>query len=194
MRGMSRQWGAALRMLLCCTVLLGVAYPLAITAVARTVVPDRADGQQVVHQGRVVGSALLGQDSPGADWFQPRPSHPGRSGENSGGSNLSPVSDEHRAIVRQRAQELRRDNPDAPEEIPADALTASASGLDPQISPEYARWQAPRVAAARGLPVGVVRDLVEQHVRGRSLGFLGQPRVNVLELNVAVAQVPRHVG
>ncbi|WP_116115932.1 potassium-transporting ATPase subunit KdpC [Austwickia chelonae] len=194
MRGMSRQWGAALRMLLCCMVLLGVVYPLVITAVAQTVVPGRANGSPVVHEGRVAGSALLGQDSPGAEWFQPRPSHPGRSGEGSGGSNLSPLSPEQRGAVQRRADELRRENPDAPGGIPADALTASASGLDPQISPEYARWQVPRVAAARGLPVAAVQGLVDAHVEGRSLGFLGQPRVNVLELNIAVAQAHRHAG
>ena len=123
----------------------------------------------------------------GAEWFQGRPSASDAAGDTSGGSNLGPDNPDLAAAVAQREKDLRAANPDAPQPIPADALTASASGLDPDISPAYARWQAPRVAAARGLEQTRVLQLVDQHVRRAPLGFLGQDRVNVLELNVALA-------
>ncbi|MBM6402380.1 potassium-transporting ATPase subunit KdpC [Phycicoccus sonneratiae] len=186
----TRQLGAALKALLVLTVLCGVLYPAAILAVG-LVVPDRANGQPVVVGGREVGSALLGQPPSGPEWFQGRPSASDSSGDVSGGSNYGPSNPDLAADVAEREKALRAANPDAPQQIPADALTTSASGLDPDVSPEYARWQVARVAAARGLEQTRVLRLVDQHVREAPLGFLGQDRVNVLELNVALAGLTR---
>ena len=183
---MTRQLGAAVRALLVLTVVCGVLYPAAVLVVA-LLVPDRAAGQPVVVGGREVGSALLGQPPSGPEWFQGRPSASDASGDTSGGSNLGASNPDLAATVAEREAALRAANPDAPPTIPADALTASASGLDPDISPGYARWQAPRVAAARGLEESRVLQLVDQHVTRAPLGVLGQDRVNVLELNVALA-------
>ncbi len=188
---MTRQLSAALKALLVLTVLCGVLYPAAILAVG-LLVPDRAAGQPVEVGGREVGSALLGQPPSGAEWFQGRPSASDASGETSGGSNLGPSNPDLATAVAEREQALRAANPDAPQDIPADALTASGSGLDPDVSPAYARWQAPRVAAARGLDVSQVLRLVGDHVRPAPLGgLMGQDRVNVLELNVALAALGR---
>ncbi len=184
----TRHLAAAARLLVVMTVLLGLLYPMAITAAGRAM-PHRADGTLVAADGRVAGSALLGQPPSAPQWFQSRPSASEASGETSGGSNLAPGSSEQAGAVAQRAEELRAVNPDAPSAIPADALTASASGLDPDISLEYAAWQAPRVAAARGLAPDAVRRLVEEHTRSALLGFIGQDHVNVLELNVALARL-----
>lgn len=186
----TRQLGAALKALLVLTVICGVLYPAAILAVG-LVVPDRAAGQPVVVDGREVGSALLGQPPSGDEWFQGRPSASDAAGDTSGGSNYGPNNPDLAAEVAEREQALRAANPDAPQDIPADALTTSASGLDPDISPEYARWQVARVAEARGLEQSRVLQLVDQTVREAPLGFLGQDRVNVLELNVALAALGR---
>ena len=182
---MTRQLGAAVRALLVLTVVCGVLYPAAMLGVA-LLVPDRAAGQPVLLGGREVGSALLGQPPSGPEWFQGRPSVSDASGDTSGGSNLGPSSPQLAATVAQREDALRLANPDVAQTIPPDALTASASGLDPDISPEYARWQAPRVAAARGLDLDRVIRLVDEHVTSAPLGVLGQDRVNVLALNVAL--------
>lgn len=186
----TRQLGAAIKALLVLTVICGVLYPAAILAVG-LVVPDRAVGQPVIVDGREVGSALLGQPPSGGEWFQGRPSASDSAGDTSGGSNHGPNNPDLAADVAEREQALRAANPDAPQPIPADALTTSASGLDPDISPEYARWQVARVAAARGLEESQVLRLVEDHVRTAALGFVGQDRVNVLELNVALADLTR---
>lgn len=186
----TRQLGAALKALLVLTVLCGVLYPAAVLAVG-LVVPGRAAGQPVVVDGREVGSALLGQPPSGAEWFQGRPSASDSAGDTSGGSNYGPNNPDLAADVAAREQALREANPDAPQDTPADALTTSASGLDPDISPEYARWQVARVAAARGLEQARVLRLVDQAVREAPLGFIGQDRVNVLELNVALAALGR---
>jgi potassium-transporting ATPase KdpC subunit len=186
----TRQLGAALKALLVLTLICGVLYPAAILAVG-LVVPDRAAGQPVVVGGREVGSALLGQPPSGPGWFQGRPSASDSAGDTSGGSNYGPDNPDLAADVAEREKALREANPAAPEEIPADALTTSASGLDPDISPEYARWQVSRVAAARGLEHSAVLRLVDEHVRHAALGFVGQDRVNVLELNVALATLGR---
>ena len=180
-----RQLFAALKALLALTVLLGVLFPATILA-AGLVVPGQANGSLIEVDGKTVGSSLLGQAAEGPQWFQARPSASDHSGETSGGSNLGPSSSDLATTVKEREAALRQANPDAPATIPADALTASGSGLDPHISPEYAAYQVPRVAAARGMSVDQVQRLVAAHTEHAALGFIGQDRVNVTELNVAL--------
>ena len=182
---MRRQLVPALVVFLSLTVLTGLAYPLAITGAAQVAFPSRADGSLVERDGRVVGSRLIGQQFSGERDFQPRPSAAGDGYDAmaSSASNLGTTNPELLKEVRERRAAYRSDNRAA---APVDALTASGSGLDPHISPENARLQAPRVAAARGLPVAAVLALVTEHTDGRSLGFLGEPGVNVLELNLAL--------
>ncbi len=186
MRGFTRQLAAALKMFAVLSVLLGLAYPLAVTGVAQVAFREAADGSLVERDGRVVGSSLIGQAFTDPRYVQPRPSTSDYAGDTSGGANLSPVGSQQLTQVHARATALRAANPAAPADIPADALTASSSGLDPDISAGYAAWQAPRIAAARGVPLDAVQELIAQHTSGRTLGFLGQPRVNVLELNLAL--------
>jgi K+-transporting ATPase ATPase C chain len=181
----TRQLWAALKALLALTVLLGVLYPAAVLAVG-LVVPGPAKGSLIEVDGKVVGSSLLGQAAEGPQWFQARPSASDYTGDTSGGSNLGPSSTDLATTVQEREAALREANPDAPATIPADALTASGSGLDPHISPEYAAYQAPRVAQARGMSVEQVQQLVAAHTQQAALGFIGQDRVNVTELNVAL--------
>ncbi|WP_299038378.1 potassium-transporting ATPase subunit KdpC [uncultured Pseudokineococcus sp.] len=185
--------GACLRLLLVMTLLLGVAYPGAVLLVGR-LVPERADGSPVRVDGRVVGSALLGQSVPegpeGDAWFHPRPSAAGDGYDplSSGASNLGPSSPELLALVEERrARVAEREGVD-PALVPADALTASGSGLDPHVSPAYAALQVPRVARERGLPEDEVRAMVDDATTGRWLGVVGQPAVEVLALNVAVEE------
>lgn len=182
---MTRQLLAATKALLVLTLVCGVGYP-AVVLLAAQLVPGRAAGQPVLVDGREVGSHLLGQPDGGPGWFQGRPSASGSSGETSGGSNLGPTNPDLAAAVDDRAAALRAANPDAPAGIPPDALTASASGLDPDISPAYALWQVPRIATVRGLDESVVRRIVIDRVEDPPLGMLGQARVNVLGLNVAL--------
>lgn len=186
-RDLSRQLAAAARLLLVLTVLLGVLYPAAVWAVGRAV-PDRADGSLVEADGTAVGSRLLGQAFEGDQWFQSRPSAVDHDGLGSAPSNLGPSNEDLvAAIDERRATVAEREGVD-PDQVPADALTASASGLDPHISPEYAALQVPRVARERGLPEDEVRELVRDATSGRDLGFLGEPTVNVLELNASLEQ------
>nr|WP_300149668.1 potassium-transporting ATPase subunit KdpC [Propionicimonas sp.] len=182
-----RQLLAGLRMLLVMTVLLGLAYPAAITLAARAF-PAQADGSLVTAaDGRVAGSALLGQAFTGPEWFQPRPSASDYSGETSGGTNLSPASADQQQARQERRAALERDNPDAVGPVHEDALTASASGLDPHISLAYARWQVPRVAAARGVPAVDLEALIDAATEHAPLGYLGQDGVNVTRLNLALS-------
>jgi len=183
-----RQSLAGLRLLLVLTVVLGLAYPMAVYGVGR-LVPDRADGSMLTVDGSVVGSRLIGQAFDGDEWFLPRPSVAGDGYDPlaSGASNLGPENPDLLATVTERKQEVADREGVDPSAVPADAVTASGSGLDPDISPEYARLQVDRVARVRGLEPTVVRQLVDDHVQGRDLGFLGEPRVNVLELNAALA-------
>ncbi|MGV8881180.1 MAG: potassium-transporting ATPase subunit KdpC [Rhodoglobus sp.] len=192
-----RQTWTAVRALVILTVVLGVAYPLAVTAIGQTAFANNANGQVLKVDGTVVGSALIGQSFTDADgvalpeWFQSRPSAAG-SGYDAGassGSNLGPENKDLITAIADRQAAIEALDSVPLDEIPADAVTASASGLDPHISPEYALLQVPRIANARGLGEDTVRALVESMIQGRDLGYLGEPTVNVLELNIALAQL-----
>lgn len=184
---MRTQIAVALRMTLATLVLTGLAYPLAITALAWVLMPYRADGSLLDLGGRVVGSELIGQVFSNPAYFQARPSAAGAGGYDaaaSSGSNLGPTSKKLRDRVAAEIERLRAENPQAKGFIPIDLVTASGSGLDPHVSPEGACWQIPRVAAARGIPVEEIEALVASRVEGRTFGLLGEPRVNVLLLNL----------
>ncbi|MBL8774800.1 MAG: K(+)-transporting ATPase subunit C [Acidimicrobiales bacterium] len=186
---MRRQLLPALRLLAVFTVLVGIAYPLFVTGVAQVAFPDQAAGSIVTVDGEAVGSSLLGQEFTGDEYFESRPSAAGDGYDaaSSGPSNLGPSNPDLLAAVEERAVTYReRNGLDADAAVPVDAVTASASGLDPHISVANARLQAERVAAARGLPVEDVLALVDDHTEGRALGFLGEVGVNVLELNLAL--------
>lgn len=194
-----RQTWTAVRALLILTVVLGVGYPLAITAIGQLALNNNANGQLVRVDGEAVGSALIGQaftDADGAalpEWFQSRPSAAGSGydGGASSGSNYGPENEDLIAAIADRQAAIEDLDGVTREHIPADAVTASGSGLDPHISPAYARLQVPRVAQARGLSDQVVADLVESMIQGRDLGYLGEPTVNVLKLNIALAELNR---
>ncbi len=183
-----RQALAAVRLLLVMTVLLGITYPLVITGVAQVIAPFQANGSRLTtSQGHVVGSALIGQSFDGPQWFQSRPSVSDYSGQTSGGSNLSPASVEQSDARATREADLRAANPDAVGPVPEDALTASASGLDPHISPAYALWQVPRVSKSRNIDPDRLAALITAATEPAPLGFLGQDGVNVTRLNLALA-------
>ncbi|TDT34389.1 potassium-transporting ATPase subunit KdpC [Naumannella halotolerans] len=193
-RSLGRTAAVAVRSMIVLTVLV-IAYGLVITAVGQLLWNHRANGSMVTDaSGEVVGSALLGQSfadpagNPLPEYFQPRPSAAGDGYDatSSAGSNAGPENPDLIAAIEQRRAEVAAFNRIAPEAVPADAVTASASGLDPDISPAHAGIQVRRVAEARGLPVSEVQDLVIAHTQDRDLGFLGEPRVNVLELNIAL--------
>jgi K+-transporting ATPase ATPase C chain len=184
-----RQLVPALLILIVFTVLTGLIYPLVVTGVAQVAFPNRADGSLIKRDGKVVGSKLIGQNFSAPRYFQPRPSAAGDGydGMSSSASNLGPSNPVLISDVRKRVAVYRRVNRvPANVAIPADAVTASGSGLDPNISPANARLQAPRVARARGLPLGDVLAAIDDHADGPSLGFLGERGVNVLELNLAL--------
>ncbi|MGY1754804.1 potassium-transporting ATPase subunit KdpC [Blastococcus sp. SYSU D01042] len=187
-----RQLVAAVRFLALATVVLGLLYPLAMTGLAQLVAPGRADGSLVRVDGEVVGSTLVGQaftdagGQPLPQYFQSRPSASGYDGAASGGSNLGPNSAELVELVEARRAAVAELEGVDVADVPADAVTASASGLDPDISPEYAAIQVDRVAAARGVPADAVRELVVEHSSGRDLGVMGAPHVRVLGLNLAL--------
>jgi potassium-transporting ATPase KdpC subunit len=196
-RSTFRSTGVAIRLTLLSTVVLGIAYPLAVWGVGQAAFHDQANGSMVTSSdGTVVGSSLIGQSSAGsaatsARWFQSRPSAAGEDGYDasaSSGSNLGPNNPDLLKAVDERKQQVAEADGVSPDDVPADAVTASGSGLDPDISPEYALQQVSRVASARGLSESTVRNLVEAHTEGRQLGFLGEPVVNVLELNLALAK------
>jgi len=180
----------ALRATVVTLVLTGLAYPLAVTGLSQLLFPARANGSLVTDErGEAVGSELIGQRFAQAAYFQPRPSAAGEAGYDataSGGSNLGPTSAKLQARARADAERLRAENPDARGPVPAELLAASGSGLDPHLSPEAARWQVPRVARARGVSPERLLVLLESEAEGRTFGFLGEPRVNVLSLNLAL--------
>lgn len=205
---------AGLRALLVLTVVCGVLYPLAVTGVAQGIFPDKANGSEITENGKVVGSELIGQRydlplkkgqetaAPDLKWFQPRPSNGlGTNSVNtryklilSGATNRSGDNKELIDWVTAAKAAVVKDNsvpghPVSPSEVPADAVTSSGSGLDPAISPAYAQLQVRRVAERNHLPVDRVEKIVEQHTDGRILGFVGEPRVNVLQLNIALKQL-----
>ena len=185
----ARQLWAAIRMIVVMTVLLGLAYPMVMTGVAQVAFSDHADGSLVERDGAVIGSSLVGQGFDARpDYFQTRPSAAGQGYDplSTSASNLGPENPDLLAAIEQRRTAAAELDGTAPGDIAPDALLASASGLDPHISPEYAEQQVVRVAAARGLDVAQVQDLVDENTIGRSLGFLGEPRVNVLLLNLAL--------
>jgi len=209
-----RQYGAALRTLLLLTVLLGLAYPLAMTALAQVAFGDNANGSLVVRGGKTVGSDLIGQaftrpvlkdgkptkDAEGnpvveADprYFQSRPSAAGLGYDptSTSASNLGPENKDLIASIKDRRATAAKLDGVNPAQVAPDALLASGSGLDPHISPAYAQEQIPRIARERGLTQAQVRALVSQNTQGRTLGFLGEPRVNVLDLNLALDASPR---
>jgi len=180
----------ALRVTAVTLVVTGLVYPLVMTGVSKALLRDRANGSMVANdKGQVVGSELLGQSFERPGYFQPRPSAAGDKGfdaTNSGGSNLGPTSKKLRDRVTEAVAKIKKENPNAPGEVPAELVTASGSGLDPHLSPAGAMWQVPRIAKARSVSQERVRQLVEANIEGRDLGFLGEPRVNVLLLNLAL--------
>lgn len=190
----STVWMQAIRVLLVMTVLTGLAYPAAVTGLAHVLFPRQAAGSLLARDGEVVGSELIGQPFSDPRYFWPRPSATQGVPYNamaSGASNLGPTNRELVKTVRARATALRSAHPGAADPVPMDLVTASGSGLDPHISVAAALYQVPRVARARGMDERMVQDLVYRHVEGRTLGFLGEPRVNVLRLNLALDALGR---
>jgi K+-transporting ATPase ATPase C chain len=194
-----RQLLTGLRMTIALLVLLGIAYPLVVTGVAQALFKDDANGSLVKQNGHVVGSSLLGQNfvdkngNPLPQYLQPRPSAAGANGYDamaSGGSNLGPSNQTLLDDVKQRADAYRSFNGLSPSaQVPVDAVTASGSGLDPDISVANARLQAPRIAKARGLDVNVVTKVIADHTQARQFGVLGEDNVNVLDVNLALDQL-----
>jgi potassium-transporting ATPase KdpC subunit len=182
---MKEQLRTAIRMTLVTTLLLGIVYPLVVTGLAQLLFPRQANGSLITTNGKIVGSSLIGQPFRSAQYFHSRPSAAGPAGYDgtaSGGSDLGPTNKALLDRVTASVTELRRENPAAP--IPIDLVTMSGSGLDPDISPAAAEFQIPRVARERHMSEDALRKLVEKHTAGRTFGFLGEPRVNVLELNL----------
>ncbi|UYM04589.1 potassium-transporting ATPase subunit KdpC [Solicola gregarius] len=189
---LARQTLTGLRAFLVLTVILGIAYPVAVWAVGRAAFPDNATGQLVEVAGTPVGSAIIGQQFNEPNLFHSRPSAGSYDPLASGPSNLGPSNPDLLKQIDRRRTEVAESEGIAPADVPADALTASGSGLDPYISPEYAELQVPRVARLNGLTVGRVELLLEATTDGRILGYLGEPKVNVLELNLAVQNAADH--
>jgi potassium-transporting ATPase KdpC subunit len=198
---MLREIRPAIVLVITLTLITGVAYPFAITGIAQVIFPDKAQGSLVERDGKVVGSALIGQEFTSEGYFHGRPSatttpDPNDSTKsvpapynaaNSGGSNLGPTNKSLIERIQGDIEKLKQENPSA--QVPSDLVTTSGSGLDPHISPEAALFQVPRVAKARNLPENQIRQLVAENTSDRLVGLLGEPRVNVLQLNLALDRV-----
>lgn len=190
---MKKNLMTAVLMTIVTTIVLGIIYPLVVTAIAQVVFPEKANGQIISRDGKAVGSRIIGQPFAGPAYFHSRASAAGNGYDaaNSGGTNLGPTNQKLIDRVKQDVATLQRETPG--KSIPADMVTTSASGLDPHISPANADFQVPRVARERNLSEEQLRQLVAKHTEGRQLGFLGEPRVNVLELNLELeARFPLH--
>jgi potassium-transporting ATPase KdpC subunit len=192
---LSQLW-PALRINIFLTILLGVGYPLAVTGISQLIFPYQANGSLITKGDQVLGSELIGQNFTKPEYFQPRPSAAGNDGYDptaSGGFNYGPTSQKLIDRVKASVDKFRKENPDYSGPIPADMLTGSGSGLDPDISPASAQAQSARVAKARGISPDQLSQLVAQYTRPPDLGLLGEPRVNVLKLNLALdQQYPKH--
>jgi K+-transporting ATPase ATPase C chain len=185
---MIKHLGTSVRVTIVSIVLLGIVYPLAMTGIAQALFPRQANGSLVTVNGKVVGSAIIGQLWTKPQYFHGRPSAAGKGYDptQTGGTNYGPTSKKLIASTKAMIAQLEKDNPDASGPPPMDLVTSSASGIDPDISPEAAYWEAPRVAKARSMPLATVNALIARHIEGRTFGFLGEPRANVLELNLAL--------
>jgi K+-transporting ATPase ATPase C chain len=184
---MRRQLPAAAGMLLLFTLLTGLVYPLVVTGIAQVAFHDKANGSLLERGGTVVGSSAIGQAFTGAEYFHPRPSAVAYDPRDSGGANLGPTNPELLKSIRKNAEAYRAENGLPTDyDVPVDAVTSSASGLDPMISVTNAKLQAPRVAEARGLSLEQVLGLVDENTTKRGLGFLGESGVDVLDLNLAL--------
>ena len=184
-------WMTSIRFTLVTAVLLGLGYPLFVTGVAAVIFPHQAAGSLILKDGQIVGSELLAQSFTSDKYFHPRPSAAGNGYDAtaSSGSNLAQSSKTLIDRIQGSINKLAAENPGKP--VPIDLVTTSASGLDPDITPDAAYFQAPRVAKARGIAEDSIRQLIVQHIAGRQLGFLGEPRVNVLELNLALDKLAK---
>ncbi len=188
---MWKQFGPAFKITLLMTVLTGLAYPLLVTGLSQVFFSNAANGSLVRVNGQIVGSALIGQNFSKPGYFHPRPSATGSDGYDasaSAGSNLGPTSQKLMDRVKASVEQFRKENPDYAGPIPADMVTTSGSGLDPDISQASAEAQAPRVAKARGVSLDQIQQVINARAKGRILGFLGEPRVNVLEVNLDLDQ------
>jgi len=185
---LSKNLITAVLMTVVTTVMLGIAYPLIVTVIAQTVFPNQANGQLIVKDGTLIGSRILGQPFSSAGYFRPRPSAAGTGYDatSSGGTNLGPTNKKLIDAVKAAVDDARRENSSMP--VPVDLVTSSASGLDPHISPASARFQVPRIARERHTPASEIQRLVDEHTTRRQWGVLGEPVVNVLELNLALDQ------
>ncbi|MGZ3521771.1 MAG: potassium-transporting ATPase subunit KdpC [Vulcanimicrobiaceae bacterium] len=186
---MLQHLGTSLRMTIVSVVLLGLVYPFAMTGIAQAIFPKQANGSLVEINGKVVGSDIIGQLWTKPQYFHGRPSAAGKNGYDptaTGGTNLGPTSKKLIDSTKATIAQLEKDNPDAGGPPPIDLVTSSASGIDPDISPEAAYYQAPRIAKARNMSLDAVKATIESHLQGCELGLLGEPHVNVLELNLAL--------
>ncbi len=181
--------GTSLRMTILSVVLFGLLYPFVMTGISQAIFPNQANGSLIRVNGKVVGSDIIGQLWKKPQYFHGRPSAAGKNGydpTSTGGTNYGPTSKKLIDSTKATIAALKKENPDAPGAPPIDLVTSSASGIDPDISPQSAFYQAPRIAKARGLAVADVNSLIAKHVHQREWGFLGEPHVNVLELNLAL--------